>query len=327
MAEETKPDAKQTLEDRLWKLLPFAAMILVMVAINRGWITPEQADKINQAIPLVMAKAPEPEQARTETVTTVTASAPVGAIDSNQLLNQVQQWIAVWQQVKPIWEEIRPIVQPVPVPPIVVPVVPDPVKPVVPDGSTKIVITDELGKPISAATVEHGVLFRASSTGATANSGWSLSRSGDVKVITLDGNAGFVCYLNPGAWVEFHLTDFTTRTQLTQRITCNQGGQPPPVTPDTPVTPPVVVNPVVPPSPPQPTTTGFSELIAKEAEVANVSPAFLASEVVDGILKFAIQDGMPTATADAIRAAVPAIGQLPARDLTADEVAKIRGVK
>lgn len=115
----------------------------------------------------------------------------------------------------------------VPTPGPIVPV-PTPVVPVPGPNDSKIVVTDETGKSIAASTVEPGTLFQVSSTVAAANAGWSVSRNGDVRIVTLPGSAGFVCYLNPGAWVEFHLTDYGTRQQVVLRISCNQGPQPPP---------------------------------------------------------------------------------------------------
>lgn len=98
----------------------------------------------------------------------------------------------------------------------------------VPDGAGKIIFTDELGKPITASMVDAGILFQVASTVKPENSGWSASRNGDVSLVKLPGDIGYVCSLKAGAWVEFHLVDYGSRQKIEARITCNQAPQPPP---------------------------------------------------------------------------------------------------
>jgi len=133
-------------------------------------------------------------------------------------------------QIAALKDQIANILKPpAPIPVVPTPVVPTPVVPVPIPGGSKIVVTDEQGKPITSATVEAGVLFQVGTTVAAGNAGWTVSKNGDVKLVTLAHDGGYVCYLNPGAWVEFHLIDYGTRQTSVLRITCNQGPQPPPI--------------------------------------------------------------------------------------------------
>ena len=67
--------------------------------------------------------------------------------------------------------------------------------------------------------------------------------------------------------------------------------------------------------------------IAHQAELANESPAFKASEVLDGLLNQGVECGVPKDFADKVRKACPAIGAKPATDISADQVNAIRGVR
>ena len=150
----------------------------------------------------------------------------------------IQDALDKWKQVQPI-NPTPVIVQPV------VPVIPVALPP-------KINLTDANEKPLVGNTVDAGVLFQVSTDVPSGSAGWTISRHGNVSVVTLKGNAGFACSLNADpshrsepAWVEFFLTNFDTRVTASARIDCNQAPMPPP-------TPPVVVNPVDPPKPVQP---------------------------------------------------------------------------
>lgn len=237
-------------------------MIFVGTMRQAGKISDEDAANAIQAIktfgPMLMAKAPE-QGAGTTTedsgrqVPTGFASGPVSAMTPEEWLKLITTGAELLKpilhppaptpvpgptpaeqslidQIAALKEQIAAILKPpAPIPvPVPTPVDPKPIpKPVPGPDGTKIVLTDEQGKPITAATVEAGVLFQVSSTVPAGNAGWSVSRNGDVKLVTLANNAGFVCYLSPGAWIEFHLTDYGTRQQSVLRITCNQGPQPP----------------------------------------------------------------------------------------------------
>lgn len=282
---------QKTWEDRLWNLLPIGAMILLMFAVNRGWLTKEQADVINKAIPIVVS-APAPAddgKAAVEISTgkdaagadTVTVKPTLAAAPPELSIDDIDKWLplvekiatvvkpilmpdpkpaptptplpgpspseqALLDQIARLQEQIKEILKPpapTPIDPRPIPVIPGPTPivpiPVVPgpgptDGP-KIVITDEQGKPITAATIDAGILFQVGSNVGGTDASWTVSRNGDVSIVTLANNAGYVCYLKPGAWVEFHLTDFGSRKNSQLRITCNKGPQPPPnPTPDQP---------------------------------------------------------------------------------------------
>jgi 4-aminobutyrate aminotransferase-like enzyme len=67
--------------------------------------------------------------------------------------------------------------------------------------------------------------------------------------------------------------------------------------------------------------------LAHQAELANESPAFLASEILDGILNQAGASGIPADFVQRVRKACPAIGAIPASDLTEAQVKAIREVR
>lgn len=69
-----------------------------------------------------------------------------------------------------------------------------------------------------------------------------------------------------------------------------------------------------------------AEALARQAELANESPAFKASEVLDGILTQGAECGIPADFAGRVRKACPAIGAKPA-DISKDQVDAIRGVR
>lgn len=67
--------------------------------------------------------------------------------------------------------------------------------------------------------------------------------------------------------------------------------------------------------------------LARQAKLANDSPAFKASEVLDGILNQAVDSGMDADFVARVRKACPAIGSNPATDISADQVDAIRAVR
>jgi hypothetical protein len=127
-----------------------------------------------------------------------------------------------------------------PTPPVVVkdepkPVSPNPVvpdKPVVDTGELAISVTDEQGKPITGI-VEAGQLFRVSPKNAKGKVAWQASKNGPVRLVASTDGTEHFGYLEDGQWIDFALTDFEQQKQVTLRITCNQGPQPPPVVDNT----------------------------------------------------------------------------------------------
>ncbi len=67
--------------------------------------------------------------------------------------------------------------------------------------------------------------------------------------------------------------------------------------------------------------------LAHQAELANESAAFLASDTLDGILNQASASGIPADFVARVRKACPAIGAVPAADLTEAQVKAIREVR
>ena len=70
-----------------------------------------------------------------------------------------------------------------------------------------------------------------------------------------------------------------------------------------------------------------ADALAYQAELANDSPAFKASELLDGILTQGVETGIPKDFAERVRKACPAIGGKPSGDISADQVEAIRKVR
>lgn len=117
--------------------------------------------------------------------------------------------------------------------------------------------------------------------------------------------------LQPGQTMDFVASD------AGPAITVRTGGAAPIVTPVQPVT-------------PTPVVTGASDFaaeIANQAQAATGTATLRTSSLVDSLLTLALQGGTPKAVTDAIRQACPAIGMVPARDLTPGEIQAIRSVR
>ena len=70
-----------------------------------------------------------------------------------------------------------------------------------------------------------------------------------------------------------------------------------------------------------------ADALAHQAELANDSPAFKASELLDGILTQGVETGIPKDFAERVRKACPAIVGKPSGDISADQVEGIRKVR
>jgi hypothetical protein len=188
--------------------------ILLVVAQQYGWLTADQIATIKRAIPV---------ESKDEKI----AVEP----KSIEKPEDFQQWADL---IRKVIEEIKSKPAPVdtdPVDPKPEPE-PRPVEPITPlPTDSRIVITDETGKPVTAATVDAGALFLATAHGGSSI-GWQVSKHGTVRIAALPGTLGYAFSLDAGAWVECFLTDYGAKTQTSIRITCNSGPRPPPVVPD-----------------------------------------------------------------------------------------------
>lgn len=202
-----------------WGWLIAAALV---VAQAMGYLTPEQAATIKAIVPVVMSEKPNDSE-------------PVPAIEPTPVAESMtpQQWAEL---IKGIIEQLKPVPQPTPVDPTPKPKPVDPLP--TPPAGLAILVSDETGKPITSSTVEAGSLFRVSAVGAKGEISWQSVKSGDVRLSASTDGKEFAGYLSPGQWVDFGLTDYESRKQLSVRISCNQGPRPPPnVVPVDPVDP------------------------------------------------------------------------------------------
>lgn len=206
-------------KDAGWPL----ALILAFLQA-KGCISPEAVDKFKSVI---QPTAPVVKEVTPETVQPL--SEPVGKMTPEQWANIIAEVIKL---VRP-----EPLPNP-PKPPVTPPDGKDdpevvPPNPEPPTGLLEIVVSDEAGKPITSPSVEAGQLFRVSAKGATGSIGWQPVKHGPVKLSASVDGTEYTGYLTTGQWVDFGLTDFGSKKQLSIRISCNQGPMPPPpVTPD-----------------------------------------------------------------------------------------------
>ena len=268
---ETKPAvtpvAPATAFEKYKFLVNPLMMILLAIAVTRGWLTQGQADKIkplllmsqNEQGNVTIQEVPQGEK---PSVTPAAPAAVVVAAKPAKIVVKPSESAtgveAVGKMTPAEWAEfIKQILDllPKPVPPAPVPPNPVPPQPPLPPGpvppspppspptpaDSKIVISDETGKSLTSATVEAGALFLATSS-TTGKVAWAKSVHGSVRVIALPDNRGFAFTLAEGSYLEIFLTDASLST-ASIRISSNTGPRPPPVDP---------INPVVPVDPPKP---------------------------------------------------------------------------
>lgn len=218
---------KTFLKEWGWTLI-----VLLVVAQQLGWITPEQSQQIKDLIPVVVAGDGQEEPAEA----TVEADKKPKPKPAPQGMTPEQ----IEKLITDIIERLKPAPRPDDeVTPTPTPVVEAP----------KILVCDETGKALAGANVDPGQLFRVSAVGASSDIGWQTVKSGTVRLSASTDGKEFTGYLASGQWVEFGLTDFAAKKQLSLRISCNQGPQPPPVEP---------VNPVDPVTPVEPSSGALS---------------------------------------------------------------------
>jgi hypothetical protein len=209
-------------------------VLLAFFAQQMGWITPEQAKKYKSTPPEKIAAAVE----ALEHADARENADPAAAISSAEIMELIRKAIAeALKTIKP--PEPAPLPAPLPVP-IVVPepapvVIPRPVTPPRPApepvDELRILLSDENGVELSTPDVTAGQLFRVSAIGAGEVIGWHAVKSGDVRLVASSDGKEFVGSLAAGQWVEFALTDYSSRTAAALRVRCLTAPIPPPITP------------------------------------------------------------------------------------------------
>ena len=207
-----KAEAKS--ENFLAKYWPLIVAIALMVAVTKGWITPEQAEKFRQQLPDIS----QPDQSHAGGEST----GPVTPEQVAELIRKAREE----ERGKLSPPVPTPVVDPEPVPPA--PPSPPPAPPVPPLEPARIVVSDEDGAAIVGGEVEAGQLFRVSAVGVSDSIGWHPVESGDVRMVASTDGKEYAGYLTSGQWVEFSLTDFNSKTQVSLRVTCLTAPQPPP---------------------------------------------------------------------------------------------------
>lgn len=211
---QTNPSVK-LLRDWGWLVA-----VLLIVVQQFGWLSADQIATIKRVIPVESTT----ETKNPEKTSTIVDVAAINPEDFQQWADLIRKLI---DELKPKPAPVDPKpVDPKPVDPKPVDPKPLPVDPVTPVES-RIVITDETGKSVTAATVDAGALFLATAHGGSQVA-WQASKHGSVRVAALPANSGFAFSLDAGAFVEFFLTDYAAKTQASIRITCNTAPQPPP---------------------------------------------------------------------------------------------------
>lgn len=296
--------APQTFFEK-WKfIITPAVIVLLFMASNKGWLTPAQVEIIR---PLVSAQSSQEGDTTTETVTVEKKTEPakekptkltptpitpepkpreVGEDDVDKprmklTPEEVKIWADILQQLidqlnlpaptPPTPVPPSPPTPPNPVPPQPVPPGPTPQPPSPPSpGTLKIIVSDKLGKPISATTVEAGKWFRVSADGSSGRIRWTVTESptGHAEVGLSGNGLEYSGTMQVGDWIDFDLYDKDNDSGQRMRLACNHGPQPPtppkPVVPDDPIEP-DQVDPK-PPLPPVPVTS-FRVIFVRESGV------------------------------------------------------------
>ena len=284
---------QSTLDVWLNRLIPIVATLIIGWLVTSGKIDKDTADKVSHL--LVSSKAPDSEATTTETVTVETkvepADKPVNPdLKPRDLVmvpsadkpvevkavtpEDIQMWADLIQQLldrlKPPSPSPTPPspVPPTPVPPQPPGPTPQPPKPNPIDGTLKIIVSDKLGKPIAATTVEAGKWFRVSAEGSSGRIRWTVTESPTGRAeVGLSGNGlEYSGTMQVGDWIDFDLYDKGNDAGQRMRLACNHGPQPPP-------SPVVPVDPVVPvpdepplPKPPVPVTS-FRVIFVRESGI------------------------------------------------------------
>ncbi len=221
------------------KIKSYLPWILAAVGFAQlmGWIPERTANAIRTTLPL-LAKAPEEPRAAIAEAETAVESVLVGKMtpeEEQRLLDLIKKVFDALPQPTP--KPVPPTPAPIPTPePTPVDPVPEPTpepqplppKPAPAPGLLKILVVDELGKPITGNTVAADTLFRVSASGQSGDIAWQRVKYGATRLSVSSDGTEAVAALRAGEWVEFCLTDYGSRKQLTLRIACNEGPRPPP---------------------------------------------------------------------------------------------------
>ncbi len=254
-----------------------AATFVINLLAQTGVITPaqkESAEKIRDiVIPMLMAergdakpgevvtteKTTVAESGKPTTITTTTKKSvpPVTTVAAETVViepverskpqvvgmtqEQLQQLIELFKQ---LFDDRKPKPIPNPDDPV------DPIDPIKPKpGSLSILVSDKLGKPLPATTVEAGKWFRVSATGSSGKIRWTVTESPIGKAeFGISGNGlEYTGVMQVGDWIDFDMYDKANDTEKRMRLACNHGPQPPPINPVDPINPitPVDPKPVV----------------------------------------------------------------------------------
>jgi hypothetical protein len=260
MADPT-PNTHYAIPKEWLPIINIAAMILLAVAVARGWLTPEQASQIKTVIPVAAQADGSPSSVSvTETTSgtnskiTVTPSKPpstdiekrITVLESQPASSSID-WQQIWafiqsdqgKQAIAVIKDIltpkpAPIVDPKPTPidPIVIPPAPQPSTPI--DGNPKLVVSDGKGIAITAVTIDTGRLFRVMLSQDVTDVSWKESAFGGTDVWPLPKGLGYDCQFRDATGVvEVTATILVNGKlqQLSARISALNSPMPPPVDP------------------------------------------------------------------------------------------------
>lgn len=212
--DENKP---KTFGEKVKAFIKDNAVLIIlgfMLAQNAGWITSEQVKELKQLV--LLSESKEAERDAEELKPDQAPSPTPDKLTLEQVADLIRKAIEEAMKAKeptPAADDNPPAPQPNP------------------PESVRIKLCDETGQELTDSEIEAGQLFRVSAVGATDIS-WHPVKSGDVRLSASTDGKEFAGYLEAGQWVEFSLTDFTSKTHASLRVTCNTAPQPPPPEPD-----------------------------------------------------------------------------------------------
>lgn len=217
MAETEETQPPETLSTKLKRFIRENAVLIIlgfMLAQNAGWITSEQVSELKKLVLMEESKQEESTPAPTPEDNQEVAPEPkrddltpqqIADLISNAIDETLKK-----RKLLPVADDVTPSET----------------------ESVRIKVCDQNGQEITTSEVEAGQLFRVSAVGCGDLIGWQPVKSGDVKLSASTDGKEYCGYLAPGQWIEFGLTDFASKTQVSLRVTCLTAPQPPPVPDD-----------------------------------------------------------------------------------------------